>query len=223
MFTGIITALGTISQIDDNSNKYIINILDKYPDFLANINNKTKTGDSIAVNGVCLTIVEFDHNYFIVDILDETLAKTNLKDISNNKNINNIINIVNLEHALRLGDSLDGHMVSGHVDTVISVENIITNNNDTNDTNDTIITFKVDQSFFKYIAYKGSVSINGVSLTVSSIKKTISKNLFTVNLIPHTLDNTNLQYLQIGSKVNLEVDTLARYSINYLENYLNNK
>jgi riboflavin synthase len=201
MFSGIISQLGNLNLVADF--RYQILPLDNFLE-------KTKLGDSIAVDGVCLTVVELDlqQNYFIVDVSAETLSKAIFSKL------------VNLEHALKMGDSLDGHLVQGHVDTVIAVENITEINANK------IIKFKLDPSnknYIKYIAPKGAVCINGVSLTVNEVVSNTDSSEFTVNLIPYTLKNTNLQYLTIGSKVNLEIDMFARYSINFVENFLHDR
>jgi len=207
MFTGIISHQGIISSTLETGQgivkpgKVVIAVSNG---FLDNI----KLGDSIAVDGVCLTVIEFENsnnidnkNYFIVEISKETIDKSGFKNLELNQ-------VVNLERSLKFGDSIDGHLVQGHVDAVIKVFDII--NIDAHK----VITFIVeDLEYLKYIAIKGSVTINGVSLTVNSV----DNNKFTVNLIPHSLEKTNLNGLAIGDMVNLEIDMFARYSVNYLE------
>lgn len=149
-------------------------------------------GDSIAHNGVCLTVVAIEGNTFAVDVSPETLSCTvGLGEPGP----------VNLEKALRLADRLGGHLVSGHVDGVGEVLRFdaIGDNR--------LLEIRAPQTLAKYIARKGSITINGTSLTTNDVNATD----FTINLIPHTLENTTLQFLKPGSKVNLEVDLIARY------------
>ena len=198
MFTGIITHTGKITVAPDfnQSGKVAISVP---ADFAQDI----KLGDSIAVDGVCLTVVEYANDYFIIEISPETVTKTTFNRLNPGDE-------VNLEKALKFGDSIDGHLVSGHIDTVATVTNIeeIENNKK--------FVFSIQQSYLKFIAFKGSVCINGVSLTVNHVD--MQQSCFTVNVIPYSLAKTNLNDLQIGARVNIEVDMLARYSINFLEN-----
>lgn len=203
MFTGIITAQGNVLEAPKFGQVGRVTIKTTN-DFLV----KTKLGDSIAVNGVCLTVIDFctDKNkcFFTVDISEETVNKTNFDNLVKDQ-------LVNLEHSLCVGDSLDGHLVQGHVDTVVMVADILELDN-----NRKIIlelnSFS-DKNYMKYIAEKGSVTINGVSLTVNNIHA----NKFEVNLIPHTLKMTNLSSVKINDKLNLEIDMFARYCVNFLE------
>lgn len=204
MFTGIITAKGHIAnkltnELGDKSTELTIVTTEG---FLA----ETKLGDSIAVNGVCLTVVGFDQTSFTVEVSEETISRTNLCKLDED-------DLVNLEHSLRFGDSVDGHMVQGHVDTTVLVEDVITLKD-----NKKVVSRLTEQNknYMKYIAEKGSVTLNGVSLTVNSI----SHNNFAVNIIPHTLQHTNLNNIQIGDELNLEVDMFARYCVNFLEQKL---
>lgn len=149
-------------------------------------------GDSIAVNGVCLTAVAFSDTQFEAHVSKETLSVT----IGLNGN-----NAVNLEKALRLSDRLGGHLVSGHVDgiaQVVSFEQL---------GDCWKLDIRAPHALSKYIAVKGSICVNGVSLTVNQV----SGDVFSMNLIPHTLENTTLKFLHAGSQVNLEVDQIARY------------
>lgn len=209
MFTGIITHLGKIKNTPEYGlpGQVSISVPEGFLD-------DTKIGDSIAVNGVCLTVIEFNqdanNSYFTVDISPETIDKTSFKQLQLNQ-------LVNLEHSLKLGDSLDGHIVQGHVDCTIEVKDII------NLENNKKIIFSLNNTenikYLKYIAAKGSVSIDGVSLTVNEVVNNTHEGSFTVNIIPHTLEKTNLDILQIGESVNLEIDMFARYCVNFLENY----
>jgi riboflavin synthase len=149
-------------------------------------------GDSIAVNGVCLTVTARDAASFAVDVSPETIACTVGFEPGA---------AVNLEKALRLSDRLGGHLVSGHVDGTGVVERFeaIGDNR--------LLAVRVPPALSRYVAHKGSITVNGVSLTVNAV----ADDVFQVNLIPHTLGATNLQHLRVGAKVNLEVDLLARY------------
>jgi len=151
-------------------------------------------GDSIAVAGCCLTALDLDADGFSADLSPETLARTSLGKLG-------VGSRVNLESALAVGDSLGGHLVTGHVDglaELISREPVDDN---------TVMTFSVPDELSRYIAAKGSVTLDGVSLTVNSV----SGHRFTVNLVPHTLKVTTLGTLAVGDQVNLEIDLIARY------------
>ena len=151
-------------------------------------------GESIAVNGVCLTARDIDRNRFLVDVSPETLSRTNLGSLQAGSK-------VNLERALRLSDRLGGHMVSGHVDALGRVEER------TAVGDFTLFTFSLPQSLIKYVIEKGSIAINGVSLTVNSC----TGERFTVSIIPHTLAVTTLGELRQGDMVNIEVDIIGKY------------
>ncbi len=198
MFTGIITYTGKIAAAPDinKCGKVTISVP---AEFIQDI----KFGDSIAVDGVCLTVIDFADDYFITEISPETVNKTTFNRLTPGYE-------VNLEKSLKFGDHIDGHLVSGHIDTVATVTNIeeISNNKK--------LVFSIHNSYLKFIAFKGSVCINGVSLTVNHVD--MQQSCFVVNVIPYSLEKTNLNDLQIGSRVNIEVDMLARYSVNYLAN-----
>jgi len=187
MFTGIIQAVGEITPIQASSGDIKININVKQLNL-----SDVKTGDSIAINGVCLTVTSLSETHFTADVSKETLTVTTGLDQKGQ---------VNLEKALRLDDRLGGHLVSGHVDgvgEVIQFEPV----------NDCwLLAIQSPHAISKYIARKGSICVNGVSLTVN----TIEKDVFTINIIPHTLEKTTLGALQVGSQVNLEIDQIARY------------
>jgi riboflavin synthase len=187
MFTGIIQAIGHIETITrvDSDMQLSINTLKLGL-------NDVQIGDSIAVNGVCLTVAQLNKTHFEAHVSKETLNVTTGLD---NKNA------VNLEKALRLNDRLGGHLVSGHVDGVGEVTQFI-------DLGECwLLAVRAPHTISKYIAKKGSVCVNGVSLTVNSIEQ----NTFTMNIIPHTLQNTTLKNLSAGSLVNIEADQIARY------------
>lgn len=187
MFTGIIQAVGKITAVEALQQGVRLTVDGGRLDL-----GDVAIGDSIAHNGVCLTVVTKAGNTYQLDVSRETLNCTaGLGEPGE----------VNLEKALRMGDHLGGHLVSGHVDGVGSVVAF-----------DPVgecflLRIKAPLSIAKYIAYKGSIAVNGVSLTVN----TVEHDEFTINLIPHTLQETTLKHLKAGSKVNLEVDLLARY------------
>ncbi len=188
MFTGIIQAVGKIDAVTPTAGGVRIGVACGALDFKG-----IKTGDSIAVNGACLTAVAIAAPRLEFDVSRETLACTAGFAAGA---------AVNLEKSLRVGDGLDGHMVSGHVDGVGAAVRI------TAEGDNRRIAFEVPRELAKYVARKGSVTVNGVSLTVNAVEGC----MFEVNLIPHTLAQTNLGALAAGVKVNIEVDTLARYA-----------
>jgi riboflavin synthase len=187
MFTGIIQTIGQIERIIHVGEDVKLCIA------CAGLGMQdVNAGDSIAVNGVCLTAVNFSENYFETHVSKETLSVT----AGLNKQ-----HAVNLEKALRLSDRLGGHLVSGHVDGVGKVV-LFERLGDC-----WKLDIRAPHAISKYIAIKGSISVNGVSLTVN----TIAADIFSINLIPHTIENTTLQFLKTGILVNLEVDQIARY------------
>jgi len=188
MFSGIIADVGSISQAADRDGGLRLVIATNVLDL-----SDVQIGDSIAVSGVCLTVIEHTVGTFTVDVSRETLNCTVGLDMQGAP--------VNLEKALRLADRLGGHLVSGHVDGVGEVTEF-------KDLGESwVLTVRAPQALAKYIAIKGSITINGVSLTVNRV----SGAEFSVNLIPHTLAMTNLKNLRAGSRVNLEIDLIARY------------
>ncbi|MGG7055755.1 riboflavin synthase [Nitrosomonas sp. ANs5] len=188
MFTGIVEAVGRIKSVDAGGDALRIHIDPGGMDL-----SDVAIGDSIAVNGACLTVTALENNSFAVDISGETLNCTCGLNLSDNP--------VNLEKALRLSDRLDGHLVSGHVDGVAEV----TQFRQAGDR--CLLAIHAPEALLQYIAPKGSVTVDGVSLTVNQV----IDHSFEVNLIPHTLHNTNFKYLEQGKKVNLEIDIVARY------------
>jgi riboflavin synthase len=197
MFTGIITGVGRIVAIQalgsslDHGKRLCIAPPAGY---LQDVG----LGDSIALNGACMTVTTLDTtaNQFTIDISQESLSKTAGLDAQG---------IVNLEKALRANDRLGGHIVSGHVDGVGQVSHFA----QIGESWELRVTAPL--SLAKYLAYKGSITVNGVSLTVNSVKDIAEGCEISINLIPHTVDNTALGSLQTGSPVNLEIDTVARY------------
>ena len=187
MFTGIIQAVGQLTPATQSTGDIQISIAANQLD-LSDVN----IGDSIAVNGVCLTVTTINQTHFTADVSKETLTVTTGL---------NQKGFVNLEKAMRLDSRLGGHLVSGHVDgigEVVQFEAI----------NDCwLLVIRAPHAISKYIARKGSICVNGVSLTTNSIEK----DNFAINIIPHTLEKTTLGALNVGSKVNLEFDQIARY------------
>ncbi len=189
MFTGIITAIGSITAIELKGGDCCLTInTGKLP------LSDTFLGDSIAVNGVCLTAVELGKQHFCADVSNETLARSTLKNAA-------VGTPVNLELALTPTTRLGGHIVSGHVDGIGELIELKP------DARSWRLSFKAPDDLAKYIAEKGSITINGISLTVN----TVNGALFSVNIVPHTLKETTLAGIKVGDKVNLEVDLLARY------------
>ncbi len=185
MFTGIIQSIGHIDAITPQGDDLKLSIR------AANLDDVI-AGDSIAVNGVCLTVAQLNNTHFEAHVSKETLSATAGLD---NKNA------VNLEKALRLNDRLGGHLVSGHVDGVGKVTQF------TNLGDCWLLAVRAPHAISKYIAKKGSICLDGVSLTVN----TIEQDIFSMNIIPHTLENTTLNHLSAGSRVNIEIDQIARY------------
>ncbi len=202
MFTGITQALGTIRTKDQSSFGAVFSFTSLDIDF-----SDVDIGDSISVNGVCLTVIEAGEDYFKADISKETIDCSTFNSLKINDN-------VNLEKALRINQGIDGHLVSGHVDGVATVMDIFAEGDSTR------YKIKAPISLVKYIAKKGSVCINGVSLTVNSIYE----DVFDINIVPHTMNVTNLGQLEISDCVNIEVDIIARHLEQLLKsNIINNK
>ena len=187
MFTGIVQSIGKLKQ---EKNILAIEIIDNFFDM--------KIGDSIAVDGICLTVKEIFQNKFTVDVSEETLKKTTL-GLKSNMN-----QIVNLEPALRVSDRLGGHIVSGHIDGLGTVANI-----EKLDKSWLLSIKWQNDNFSKYIVNKGSICVNGISLTIA--KYLNEGEIFTIAIIPHTWNNTNLKNLNVGDSVNLEADALIKY------------
>lgn len=189
MFTGIIAAIGKVESIQNKSGDMRIHIATQKLDL-----SDVKLGDSIANNGVCLTVVDINGASLSFDVSNESLQRTSLNQIS-------IGSEVNLEKALAVGERLGGHFVSGHVDGLGKVVSL------TRSARSVQFRFEAPKSLMKYIAEKGSICIDGVSLTVNNV----GDNWFEVNIIPHTMDETIIKNYKTGSEVNLEVDLIARY------------
>ena len=189
MFTGIVEEKGKILSVTNNKISVSANkVLDG-----------TKLGDSIAVNGACLTVVDIKNDCFTADVSEETLKITALNKLK-------IGSYVNLERAIPINGRLGGHIVSGHVDGIGKVTKI-TKNEKFYD-----FEFELNEDNSKYTVKKGSIAINGISLTIAAVRK----NIITIAIIPHTYENTALQYLQVGDYVNIETDILAKYVEKFL-------
>ena len=195
MFTGIVTDVGEIAEIEK--------IKDTKAKIFCTYNvSEIDLGASICCDGVCLTVTDSgiseNKNWFSVDISSETILKTIIgdKDVGWKPGRK-----VNLERSLRLGDELGGHIVTGHIDGTGSIEKIIDVEGSTQ------VTFQTNGNLAKFIAEKGSITLNGTSLTVNQV----DTSSFDINFIPHTKDNTTWQKMRIGEKVNIEIDILARY------------
>lgn len=199
MFTGIIQAIGHIDTVEKLGDGFRLHIDAGKLDM-----SDVQLGDSIALQGACMTVVSMTTSHFAIDISAESLDKTTGLDQPGH---------INLEKALRFNDRLGGHLVSGHVDGMGSVTLFeqVASNGSQNDEGSWHLVIKAPKSLAKYLAYKGSIVVNGTSLTVNQVEDLNDGCLMHINLIPHTLQNTTLQYLKAGSLVNLEVDLIARY------------
>lgn len=187
MFTGLIEELGTVKNIQ------FVNQGSKIT-FLASLSEFLKVGDSVSVNGVCLTVTHCTQNIFTVEVMGETLSRTNLVLLTPNQK-------VNLERALLLKDRIAGHLVSGHVDEIGTIIKKIS-------TGLSMVTeISASGNLLSMVVSKGSITVDGISLTVVEVKD----SSFSVHLISHTLENTTLGFKGVGSKVNLESDILAKY------------
>ncbi len=191
MFTGIIQTVGKVREPEPLGNGVRLTIV--APDLGL---EDVKVGDSIAVNGACMTVVEKTDKEFKIDVSAESLSKTTGLDTFGE---------VNLEKAMRLGDRVDGHLVSGHVDGVGQVESM------EQIAESWKLVIRAPRKLSPYLAYKGSITVNGVSLTINSVEDTALDTLVSINLIPHTVEVTTLKNLKAQSYVNLEIDLIARY------------
>ena len=187
MFTGIIESIGTITALKKESGNINVTIT-------AALTDELKIDQSVAHNGICLTVVSINNNEYTVTAIKETIDKTNLGDWQ-------VGGIVNLERAMKLGDRLDGHLVQGHVDqTAICVKALETDGS-------WYYSFEYDASKNNITIEKGSITVNGVSLTVIDSEK----NSFSVAIIPYTYENTTFKTFKVGTKVNLEFDVIGKY------------
>lgn len=187
MFTGIIETLGIIKDLKkDNNNLNII--------VFSSITHELKIDQSVAHNGVCLTVIAINNGEYVVTAIKETIEKTNLADWK-------VGDLLNLERAMKLSDRLDGHIVQGHVDQTGICKSIEEANGSW------YFTFEYDSNFNNITIEKGSITVNGVSLTVVNSKE----NEFSVAIIPYTFEHTNFKNIQIGTTINLEFDVVGKY------------
>ena len=194
MFTGIIEKIGTITSISDNNNasrEFIVSVAEMFDDI--------KEGDSISVNGVCLTVKKNTKSDIYFDIINETLEKSNLGDLSLGSNLN-------LERALTFSSRLNGHILQGHVEAVGLIVDYKKNEKEV------LMSVAIDPTLLTYCIPKGSISFDGISLTIAKI----NDNIVEVALIPHTLENTNLETKQIGDSVNIETDIIGKYIVRFI-------
>ena len=188
MFTGLIEAVGEVARIERRGSSARLVVKAPLPA------GEIKLGDSIAVNGVCLTVVGMDPGSFSFDVSPETIDRTAFRHLKNGSP-------VNLERALRLSDRLGGHIVTGHVDCIAVVAGLreVSGNS--------VVTFRIPREYAGYLIEKGSVAIDGISLTVNNV----TDESFTVNVIPHTSIRTTLQSKRDGEEVNIETDVIGKY------------
>jgi riboflavin synthase len=187
MFTGIIESVGQITSLDSKQGDFEIKI--KYK---SSCLNDVSLGDSVSVNGICLTVKKFNKSFIYFDLSNETISRISELRVGE---------LVNLESSLRVNSKISGHFVFGHIDGIAK----LTKNDKKSRSEEW--TVKPPKKLMKYISEKGSISINGVSLTVNSVQE----RTFKINLIPYTLKHTTLKNFDIGNKMNIEVDMLARY------------
>lgn len=194
MFTGIIKSIGTVEKIEtlDGGKEIIIAC-----DFAGEVS----VDQSISINGVCHTATASDKETFTVQSVEETLRKTNIGDLSEET-------LVNLERSLRSDQLLDGHIVQGHVDATGTIKDI------EKEGTDRLFTIEYPEEYSNLIVGRGSVAVDGISLTVADERE----NIFSVAVIPYTFEHTNLKSKSIGDRVNLEFDVLGKYVVKYLEN-----
>lgn len=194
MFTGIIESLGSVTHLKKDQDNLHISIK-------SNITNELKVDQSVAHNGVCLTVVNINDDEYTVTAIQETLDKTNLKTLQ-------VGDQVNLERAMKFGDRLDGHIVQGHVDQTAICTNI------QNADGSWFFSFEYDAGLNNITIEKGSITVNGTSLTVVNS----GKNTFSVAIIPYTYENTNFKTFKKGTEVNLEFDVLGKYIAKLMDN-----
>lgn len=196
MFTGLIEEVGQIKQISKKTDGVNLTVR------CSKVTEGTKIGDSIAVNGVCLTVVNIDRDSLAFEVSQETLKRSNISNLK-------VMEPVNLERAMIAGGRFGGHIVQGHIDTtgyIISIKPAV---------NHTELSIQIPTSYTDYVIEKGSIAIDGISLTINYIKE---NNIY-LNIIPHTLENTNLKFRKVGDLVNLEFDILGKYVVETMKRY----
>jgi riboflavin synthase len=187
VFTGLVQDLGTVTAVDATADGVRLGVR-------TSLAGELREGDSVAVNGVCLTATRIADGAFSADVMQESLRRSSLRDVATGSP-------VNLELPLRASDRLGGHVVQGHVDGVAVVRSVV------EDGFARVVTFDAPRDLLRYVVEKGSIAVDGVSLTVSAI----DDDSFSVSLIPETLERTTLGAAEVGRPVNLEVDVLAKY------------
>ena len=191
MFTGIVEGVGKVKKISrDTKNRSAINMIVD----LGKYSKGLKIGQSVALNGVCLTATKLSKNNCTFEMIEETTKKTDLGNLK-------VGGVVNIERSLKAGDRLEGHFVLGHVDGVGIIKKIEKKPKEVQ------VWFEVPKTLSKYVVKKGSIAMDGISLTVVDVKK----NLASVCLIPHTIDVTNFKTKNVGDKINIETDILGKY------------
>ena len=191
MFTGIVEGIGTVNKISKiTKNRSAIEMTIDLGKQVKGL----KIGQSVALNGVCLTATNISKSKCIFEMIEETTKKTDLGNLK-------VGGVVNIERSLKVGDRLEGHFVLGHVDGVAIIKKILKKPKEVQ------VYFEVPKNLAKYIVKKGSIAIDGISLTVVDIKKTLAY----VSLIPHTIEITNFHTKKVGDKVNIETDILGKY------------
>ncbi len=194
MFTGIIEGVGKVVKISKNTkNRSAIQMVIN----LGKHSKGLKIGQSVALNGVCLTAIKLSKSNCIFEMIEETTKKTDLGNLK-------IGGIVNIERSLKVGDRLEGHFVLGHVDGVAIIKKILKKPKEVQ------VWFDVPKKLSKYVVKKGSIAIDGISFTVVDIKNTLAS----VSVIPHTIEVTNLGTKKVGDKLNIETDILGKYILN---------
>ena len=188
MFTGIIENIGKITLIEEVNDNYVIKIE------VINLSMNISNGDSVAINGACLTVTNVEENIFSFDLSPETMKLTSFKSLIKN-------DLVNIEFPLTLNKFISGHITTGHIDTVGVIEKLLKN------TDSWFIQIKIDKIYLKYIVHKGSICIDGISLTINQIQG----NIIDLMVIPHTYQNTIIKNYSLGDSVNIEVDYIAKH------------
>ena len=199
MFTGIVQGLIGVTAIEHKSD------LSQLTLELGDLGDGLQLGASVAINGTCLTVTGHESGQTSFDIINETLATTNLKDLET-------ATLVNVERSFKVGDEVGGHVVSGHISTTARLADLHKAGNDR------VLTFSVDPKWQNYIFHKGYVALDGASLTVSSVDR--SQNCFSVSLIPETIDRTTLGAISIGGAVNVEIDSQTQAIVDTVERVL---
>ncbi len=196
MFTGLIEEVVQIKKVSQNSNGAVISLETSFA-------KEVKLGDSISINGSCLTVIDITGKTLSFEISKETLSITKIFKVGE---------YVNLERAMKVDSRFDGHIISGHIDGIAKITDI------TQDGFSFRFKFKTSEEIAKYIVKKGSITVNGISLTIADI----INNIFYIEIIPHTLEKTNLKFAKAGDTVNIETDILARYIEKFLSLKNNN-